>query len=305
MANANSTTAPSSVVYRGPVPGHVRELMQIAAREGLKARLEVDLDEESGERDEGTMIIRISGSEAALRRTGIVRSNFQFPTRRWRQHGGGTFVFAVVRDASGAFELSMSYPAPTAIAKATNFEKMSFQGSTMHALWGSERDVEQAAGLHAGKLARGPAGQRSKKGGAGTRQWSVTWFPSGNVLFREWDETPKPQSDPPPEPSEYDTPAIFAKHAEHFFKVFSGCIINIISGTQERHDRGECTIRYDADTIAQVKDAFAEARLAIQAATPIRTKKAKAVLAAREDTEFRAFLTQLVPPSDRAGGGSQ
>ena len=94
-------------------------------------------------------------------------------------------------------------------------------------------------------------------------------------------------------------PKAFAQCAERIVDAFRRFTVHVLSGGCAQDQYG--AILYDGDTIAQVKDAFDEALLALQAATPFFSKKARALRDACEDSVFGAFLSRLACPEDQAG----
>lgn len=93
-----------------------------------------------------------------------------------------------------------------------------------------------------------------------------------------------------PESCSSDDPDSYAARCEGVFAMVEKMCASLIAGGDGRN--GHCTsnVRYDAQTCERVVAALSHARQLLQSATPIVTKAARQVRAARDDPGFAAFL---------------
>jgi hypothetical protein len=299
MAN----THPMPIEYAGPIPGHVRAIMAMATSAGLDAGVALD---DSEDRDNARdLILRVSGPRDGFLTAGFVDTKFRFPVRRCR-YWGRPFKWSDFRRVAGeTFEACIEHDAPQAVSQLEDaVELITYADEDRYnhrrGLWGCMAAVERAAGLESGVLERPRSLKRRRdwKGGRqGERNWYVTYYPSGNVLYREWQERPAAAKQ---RGARYNSVEDFSDSCEQWINNVTRVVVSQISGELEREAFGDCTIRYDRATVAAVSNALEHACQLLQAATPGFVKrKASKVESAKGDAKFQAFLSRLTDPRSK------
>lgn len=101
--------------------------------------------------------------------------------------------------------------------------------------------------------------------------------------------------------AQFSTPSAFADHAERFLMASANVAVGIISGCAESEKYGECTMRYPAQTVAQVEELLEHARQLLQSATPVSIKAKARDSRPAPDAAFTRFLASTLAPKPVAG----
>jgi hypothetical protein len=273
--------------------------MAMATDAGLDAGVALDDSEDSPVA--GDLILRVSGPGDAFLTAGLVDAKFRFPVRRCR-YWSGLFKWEDFKRVAGeTFEACKEYEAPQAITQLedaveliTYADQDQYNNYHRRGLWGSMAAVERAAGLELGALEppRSLKRRRYWKGGSqGDRDWNVTYYPAGNVLYLEWQERPAAAKQ---RGAHYNSVEDFSVNCERWMQGITRVIVSQISGEIEREAFGDCTIRYDRATVDAVSAALEHACQLLQAAMPgLVKRKPSKVESAKGDAQFQAFLSRL------------
>lgn len=324
MAKINPTPGE----YRGPIPGHVAEIIALAKNGGLRGDLfgPAASDDEEEQPD---LVVQLSGTEDAFRASGLVpRGKFRFPVRYCKWHTD-LFRSELVRLGRQTFEARVSVDFPLVIARVEDgVEQCDFPDDmTQHkrrSLWGAPRQVERVAGLKAGAIRHCNGKRRPRtwvSGCVGSREWNAQFYPSGNVLYTDSEERPGWREELQKKENRkwitqwratrherdatFENPEKFASSCERWLLSSADVLIMNITGELERKMHGECTIRYDDKTVETVKAALEHACQILQSASPgfvgRKVTEARRAKIAEADPEFRSFLSRLIGPN----GGAQ
>jgi hypothetical protein len=280
----------------------------MATGAGLDAS--VALDDSEGSRTAGDLILRVSGPGDAFRTAGLVDAKFRFPVRRCR-YWSGLFKWEDFKRVAGeTFEACKEHEAPQAITQLkdaveliTYADQDQYNNYHRRGLWGSMAAVERAAGLELGALEppRSLKRRRYWKGGSqGDRDWNVTYYPAGKVLYLEWQDRPGEREgagSAKQRDARYNSVEDFSENCERWMQGITRVIVSQISGEIERETFGNCTIRYDRATVNAVSAALEHACQLLQAAMPgLVKRKPSKVESAKGDAQFQAFLSRLTNP---------
>jgi len=309
MDPRNSTPGPLAP-YRGAIPGHLRELRAIAEAAGIVVRFGLgavrygSVVYEDDDDKPLSLCARLIGSPAAFERAGLVPQGFQCV--RYRRIRRGPFPLSFARTGPDQLCADMTEDQPQLVEKRRGVEVAMYKGwndRTERAYWGRPQAVAAALKVPAEKLS--PKARGWSHSGydqiLGEFRWHARFYPSGGVRLVWRDDPPAKTPAGAKERGKcYSSAEEFAASCERLLRVSTRVVIREISGELEHDEFGECTIRYDAETVEAVSAALDHACQLLQASMPRvakrRTNEAHNLDGARADAGFQAFLARVTDP---------
>jgi hypothetical protein len=174
--------------YLGPVPGHVAEIRDRAVANGLSVQLHTD--------DEKLAVV-VVGTETGFRAAKLVMPGLRFPVR-YRARTDGAFCWEPLKRVTPdtfSGELSEEVPIKISDIDGLGVEEVRYRDRKKYAawgdawwrnrraLWGTPADVERAAGLRPGTLAKDLEQLRTGGRPDDGTEWEAVYYPSGKVWY--------------------------------------------------------------------------------------------------------------------------